>query len=136
MLCLSQLDWKYEPATADRKATLSQTKLILFAAADCHRVRFVDDGDDGEQEEVSIHIGIVGDQHPEDLGAAGQANREPAQADSDRAHGACVGESDLSVQTERDGCGQVRERFLFPAIQPVVGGVSLQRRFAAGRRRT
>ena len=79
-----------------------------------------DGADPGEQEVRAVEVGIVSNQHPEKRGPAGQANREPAQADGDRAHLAGVGEGDLKVQGERNGRGQISQGLLLPASQPVV----------------
>lgn len=92
-----------------------QTETPVGVARD--RVGFLHDGDVGEEDEVAIQLGIVDDQHPEEGGAAGQANREPPQADGDRADLTRVGEGDLEMHAQGGGRGQIRERFALPAIQ-------------------
>ena len=73
--------------------------------------------DVGQQDQVMLALGVVGDQHPQGLLRFGQADFEPAEVEVDTAFSAGVGEDHVLLKLKRHTGDQVKQQLGFPVLQ-------------------
>lgn len=76
--------------------------------------------DVGEQHEVAVGVGVVGDHGPQDLLGAREADHQPAQFEIDVAYLTRVGKGNVQLERQRHGGRQIVQQLLLPTLESVI----------------